>query len=291
MEPLKKQADTVINQFISSEDKYNDIYLYIFDGGKRLRQMIVFAIAESLNKVNNSNIDVASLALGIEMIHNASLIIDDLPCMDNDDYRRDKLTVHKKYGVPIALQLSIILLRKSFRKIYDTIKQLDNNVEKIYIYNEIINNNLGKDGLPMGQFMDINFLKNKVGLSSKKDYQNLIYKKTTTLFNLSFLLTFVLFENDKEKIAIIGKASKHFGIAFQLYDDFTDISQDLQSKTPNYILKYGCASTYMVFNKSCSKCIMYLERMGITHPFFTELFSHLDNVVKKEIIAHNNQFP
>ena len=135
MEPLKKQADTVIHQFISSEDKYNDIYLYIFDGGKRLRQMIVFAIAESLNRVNNSNIDVASLALGIEMIHNASLIIDDLPCMDNDDYRRDKLTVHKKYGVPIALQLSIILLRKSFRKIYDTIKQLDNNAEKIYIYN------------------------------------------------------------------------------------------------------------------------------------------------------------
>lgn len=291
MEHLKKQADTVINQFISSEDKYNDIYLYIFEGGKRLRQMIVFAIAESLNRVNNSNIDVASLALGIEMIHNASLIIDDLPCMDNDDYRRDKLTVHKKYGVPIALQLSIILLRKSFKKIYDTIKQLDNNVEKIYIYNEIINNNLGKDGLPMGQFMDINFLKNKVGLSSKKDYQNLIYKKTTTLFNLSFLLTYVLFENNKDKIAIIGKASKHFGIAFQLYDDFTDISQDLISKTPNYILKYGCANTYMVFNKSCSKCIMYLEKMGINHPFFTELFRHLDNVVKKEIISHNSQFP
>jgi hypothetical protein len=43
--------------------------------------------------------------------------------------------------------------------------------------------------------------------------------------------------------------------------------------------------------KSFSKCIMYLEKMGIVHPFFTELFSHLDNVVKKEIITHNTQFP
>jgi geranylgeranyl diphosphate synthase type II len=291
MDTLKVKADSVIYNFTSNEDKYNDIYSYIFEGGKRLRQMIVFAIAESLNAHYNKNIDVSNLSLGIEMVHNASLIIDDLPCMDNDDYRRGRPTVHKKYGVPVALQLSMILIRKSFQKIYDTLKPLDNNVEKIYIYNEIVNTNLGKDGLPMGQFMDINFLKNKIGLSSQKDYQNLIYKKTTTLFNLSFLLTFVLFENDKEKIAIMGKASKHFGIAFQLYDDFTDISQDLNSKTPNYILKYGCANTYIVFNKSCSKCIMYLENMGITHPFFTELFSHLDNVVKKEIIAHNSQFP
>ena len=291
MELLKKRADTVINDFISSENKYSDIYSYIFEGGKRLRQMIVFAIAESLNVHHNVNIDVSSLSLGIEMVHNASLIIDDLPCMDNDDYRRGKLTVHKKYGVPIALQLSIIILRKSFQKIYDTLKETQTNAEKIYIYNEIINNNLGKDGLPMGQFMDINFLKNKIGLATKKDYQNLIYKKTTTLFNLSFLLTYVLFENDKNKLDIMAKASKHFGIAFQLYDDFTDISQDLQSKTPNYILKYGCANTYSVFNTSCLKCIKNLEKVSITHVFFTELFEYLDNIVKREISIHSSQFP
>ena len=291
MELLKKQADSVINEFISSEEKYNDMYTYIFDGGKRLRQMIVFAIASSLNITHNVNIDVSNLSLGIEMIHNSSLIIDDLPCMDNDDYRRGKLTVHKKYGVPIALQFSIILLRKSFQKVYSTLKQIDNNIEKIYTYNEIINNNLGKDGLPMGQFMDINYLKNKIGLSSKKDYQNLIYKKTTTLFNLSFLLTYVLYENDKDKIAIMAKASKHFGIAFQLYDDFTDIIQDMQSKTPNYILKYGCDNTYSIFRGSCDKCIMNLECIGIKHNFFTELFEYLDAIVKKEIAIHSIQFP
>ena len=291
MELLKKQADSVINEFISSEEKYNDMYTYIFDGGKRLRQMIVFAIASSLNITHNVNIDVSNLSLGIEMIHNSSLIIDDLPCMDNDDYRRGKLTVHKKYGVPIALQFSIILLRKSFQKVYSTLKQIDNNIEKIYTYNEIINNNLGKDGLPMGQFMDINYLKNKIGLSSKKDYQNLIYKKTTTLFNLSFLLTYVLYENDKDKIAIMAKASKHFGIAFQLYDDFTDIIQDMQSKTPNYILKYGCDNTYSIFRGSCDKCIMNLECIGIKHNFFTELFEYLDAIVKKEIAIHIIQFP
>lgn len=291
MELLKKQADSVINEFISSEEKYHDIYTYIFDGGKRLRQMIVLAIAASLNITYNRNIDASNLSLGIEMIHNSSLIIDDLPCMDNDDYRRGKLTVHKKYGVPLALQFSILLLRKSFQKVYSTLKQIDNNIEKIYTYNEIINNNLGKDGLPMGQFIDINYLKNKIGLSSKKDYENLIYKKTTTLFNLSFLLTYVLFESNKDKIAIMAKASEYFGVAFQLYDDFTDILQDMQSKTPNYILKYGCKNTYSIFRESCDKCIMNLDTIGIQHNFFTELFEYLDSIVKKEIAIHISQFP
>ena len=89
----------------------------------------------------------------------------------------------------------------------------------------------------------------------------------------------------------MSKASKHFGIAFQLYDDFTDITQDLETKTPNYILKYGCANTYTIFNISCVKCIKNLESVGISHAFFTELFQHLDNIVKKEIIKYSEQFP
>lgn len=291
MELLKKKADTVINEFISLENKYNEIYTYILDGGKRLRQMIVFAIAESLNNKKNININVADLALGIELIHNSSLIIDDLPCMDNDDYRRGKLTFHKKYGVPLALQFSIILLRKSFHKIFDTLKQLDKNTETLFLYNEIINNNLGKDGLPMGQFLDLKYLKNKIGLTNRKDYQNLIYKKTTTLFNLSFLLTYVIYETNKEKIEIMSKVSYHFGIAFQLYDDFTDIVQDLNSKTPNYIIKYGCNNTYTVFKENVSKCLTYLDDLDIKHAFFIELFEYLDTVVKKEIDKHIGQFP
>jgi len=291
MDLLKKKADTVINDFISLENKYNDIYLYIFEGGKRLRQMIVFAIAESLNTEKNIDINVSNLSLGIEMIHNSSLIIDDLPCMDNDDYRRGKLTVHKKYGVPIALQLSIILLRKSFHRIFDTLKQLDKSIEKLYIYNEIINNNLGKEGLPMGQFLDLNYLKNKIGLTNKKDYQNLIYKKTTTLFNLSFLLTYVIFETDKDKIDIMSKASYHFGIAFQLYDDFTDIIQDLNSKTPNYVIKYGCDNTYSVFKENVELCLNHLYSLNIKHQFFIELFDYLNKIIIKEISIHKSQFP
>jgi geranylgeranyl diphosphate synthase type II len=291
MNTLKKQADDTIETFISFETKNKDIYKYIFEGGKRLRQMIVFAIAGELNKKYGYFLEVSDLSLGIEMIHTSSLIIDDLPCMDNDDYRRGKLTIHKKYSVSTALQLSMVLVRKALQKIFNNLKSIDNSVEKLYLYNQIINENLGKHGLPMGQFMDINFLKNKMGLSSEKDYKNLIYKKTTTLFNLSFLLTYILFDTDAHNINIVSNISKYFGIAFQLYDDFTDIEQDQHSKTPNYVIRYGCKKTYYIFLKSIVKCNEYLDVLQINNIFFKELFAYLDKIVNTEIEKYSTQFP
>ena len=291
MNTLKKKADDVIETFITSETKNKDIYKYIFEGGKRLRQMIVFAIAEELNNKYGKKLDVSDLSIGIEMIHTSSLIIDDLPCMDNDDYRRGKLTAHKKYSVSTALQLSMVLIRKALQKIFNNLKSIDNSVEKLYLYNQIINENLGKQGLPMGQFIDINFLKNKIGLTNEKDYKNLIYKKTTTLFNLSFILTYILFDTNTNNIALVSDISKYFGIAFQLYDDFTDIEQDQNSKTPNYIIRYGCKKTYYIFLKSIVKCNDYLDVLQINNIFFKELFAYLDKIVNTEMEKYSTQFP
>jgi geranylgeranyl diphosphate synthase type II len=282
MEHLKQRADLVIKKFIESDTKYSDINAYIFDGGKRLRQMIVFAISESLDG-QLKGVDVDNLSLGIEMIHNASLIIDDLPCMDNDDMRRGKKTVHKQYGERLAIQFAMMLVRKALQNIYSSLNSTDNNTQKLYLFNEIINTNLGKNGLPMGQLIDINFLKNKVGLTSKKDYQALIYKKTTTLFNLSFLLTYILYETSPEKIEKMKKASKWFGLTFQLYDDFTDIKQDTNSSTPNYVIKYGVEQAYDMFRKGITKSLLYLSDLGVNHLFFSELFQYLDKIVVKEI--------
>ena len=229
--------------------------------------MIVLALCNDIN--------VSKIALAIELIHNSSLIIDDLPCMDNDLYRRHYKTIHNKYGETNALNISIFLFMKALEMIYENVIEIDNSGKKIYEINKIIYDNIGKNGLPLGQYLDLGFLKNKLRLDDKKEHISLIYKKTTTLFILSFLIPYVLQTDEDDKIEIMKKVSKWFGIAFQLYDDFLDISQDKTNNSPNYVNKYGYEIAYALFTKSINKTKFYLETLHINNTFFNEVINLL----------------
>jgi geranylgeranyl pyrophosphate synthase len=277
MNELHTKVHKIIEEFtvlhtknINEKQLLDDIFL----GGKKLRPMIVLALCNHIN--------VDNIALAIELIHNSSLIIDDLPCMDNDLYRRNNKTIHNKYGETNALNISIFLFTKALELIYQNVIEIDKSGKKIYEINKIIYDNIGKNGLPLGQYLDLGFLKNKLKLDDKKDHISLIYKKTTTLFNLSFLIPFVLLTNDSSKIEVMKKVSKWFGIAFQLYDDFLDIDQDTINNSPNYVNKYGYDTSYELFIKSINKTKFYLKSLQIEHNFFHEVFDLLlQKVIKK----------
>ena len=93
--------------------------------GKRLRPIIVLSICNCLNKLTGQNLDSTGGALAIEYIHNASLIIDDMPMMDNDQYRRGKLTVHAKYGQCLAQLVAYNLIIVAMRHLGDNIQKLN----------------------------------------------------------------------------------------------------------------------------------------------------------------------
>lgn len=270
MNELHTRANKLIDDFIllhahtvNEKELLKDIFL----GGKKLRPMIVLALCNDIN--------VSKIALAIELIHNSSLIIDDLPCMDNDLYRRHNKTIHNKYGETNALNISIFLFTKALELIYENVIEIDNSGKKIYEINKIIYDNIGKNGLPLGQYLDLGFLKNKLKLDDKKAHINLIYKKTTTLFNLSFLIPYVLQTDNHDNIEIMKKVSKWFGMAFQLYDDFLDIAQDKINNSPNYVNKYGYEIAYSLFIKSINKTKFYLDKLLIEHKFFNELIDLL----------------
>ena len=163
--------------------------------------------------------------------------------------------------------------------IYENVIEIDSSGKKIYEINKIIYDNIGKNGLPLVQYLDLGFLKNKLKLNDKKEHINLIYKKTTTLFNLSFLIPYVLQTDDDDKIETMKKVSKWFGIAFQLYDDFLDISQDKTNNSPNYVNKYGYEIAYALFIKSINKTKFYLETLHINNTFFNEVLDLLSSKV------------
>ena len=279
MNELHTKVHNIIDEFIVQySNNEPDLLKDIFLGGKKLRPMIVLALSNDMN--------VNKIALAIELIHNSSLIIDDLPCMDNDLYRRHNKTIHNKYGETNALNISIFLFKKALELIYENVIEIDNSGKKIYQINKIIYDNVGKNGLPLGQYLDLGFLKKKIKLDNKKDHVNLIYKKTTTLFNLSFLIPYILQTDNDNNIEIMQKVSKWFGITFQLYDDFLDIDQDNTNNSPNYVNKYGYDLAYELFIKSIDKTNFYLDKLQIKHNFFNEVINLLLNKVK--IHCYNN---
>jgi geranylgeranyl diphosphate synthase type II len=285
MEQFKNEINLKIEEYIltySNNENEKELLNHIFEGGKRLRPMICLAIGNSFN----TNYSILDMALAIELIHNSSLIIDDLPCMDNDQYRRGILTVHAKYGENTAIQIAIKLMMDALNKIYKVIEVLPNKMTKIYQINNVIYKNLGRDGLPMGQYIDLNFLKNNMcSKINRKEHTDLIFKKTTTLFNLSFMLSYLLYVNDENKINIMEKTSKWFGLAFQLYDDFLDIEQDKEANSPNFINQYGYDETLLLFKKSIEKTRKYLQLLDINMLFFDELFTKLESTIPDKLTS------
>ena len=238
---LKKNVNHNINKFLIENNKLKDIYKDIFEGGKRLRPIITILILKSFLKnlnikknddIFNDNID--KIFLVNEIIHNISLILDDLPCMDNDNYRRDKETIHFKYGCHSALTIIFNLLEDYGRIIKETVDgkeviNIDGNVIKVYDY---LYNILNKSILELieGQYLDLNYL--PIGLN-----EEIIIKinsfKTVPLFRTSFLLGYFLIYKFYEKFIFkeevindLGKIAKYLGIIFQISDDYLDIEQD-----------------------------------------------------------------
>jgi len=285
MRCLKQEVEDLLEKFIfthsQNDDKLRQLYMDIFKGGKRLRAIIVLAIHSSLqHKYPDVSFEyVSNLALAMELIHNASLVIDDLPSMDNDMYRRNSKTIHNAYGETVALNVALFLMRQATHMLYLNMQSCADG-RRVFLYNQIIYDNIGKSGLPLGQYLDLGFLKKRLQIADKKQHQDLIYKKTTTLFNLSFLLAFAMHTDNPEEMKKMAQVSEWFGIAFQLYDDFLDIDQDTQNKSPNYILNYGKIESYDVFKMAISNARKHLIELEINHPFFTEIFDILETQVE-----------
>ena len=143
METFKQLINIKLDEYISthsSDETEVELLKHIFQGGKRLRPMICLAIGQHFNRHGN---EILEIAIAIEMIHNASLIIDDLPCMDNDEYRRGILTVHAKYGQDVAVQIALKLVMNALNKIYSSIGNLPNKMKKIFEANRIVYQNIG----------------------------------------------------------------------------------------------------------------------------------------------------
>lgn len=179
-------------------------------GGKRIRPLLAYSVCEALG----GDVEmVKHFASAVEFIHTYSLIHDDLPCMDNDDYRRGLPTNHKKYGEAIALLAGDSLLTYAFETASKSATSADVTVKAT----SAIAKASGMAGMIGGQVIDI---------SGAKDFEQLktVHKlKTGALIRLSCYLGAIAANATEEQLTAIDKFADNLGIAFQIKDDILDV--------------------------------------------------------------------
>lgn len=199
----------------------------LFCKGKRLRPLLVLETAKIFNTQNKD--DCITVACAVEMIHIFSLIHDDLPCMDNDDYRRNELTCHKKFNEYDALLAGDSLIPLSFETIISKTNLSYEDKCKIIL---ILSKAIGYKGMCLGQSLDMEFEKSNKSKTSTEAEKINIYK-TGYLFKACVEIGCILGKADKNDTETLINFAINFGKAFQLADDIDDleISNDEIEKT------------------------------------------------------------
>ncbi|HUT05495.1 MAG TPA: polyprenyl synthetase family protein [Nitrosopumilaceae archaeon] len=217
--PIEKNAK-MVNRYLKTKLKGNPKILYdaaghlIVNGGKRLRPYMVIKSCQILGgKVSNA-IPAAS---AIEMVHNFTLVHDDI--MDNDEMRHGVPTVHKKFGMPVAILAGDVLFSKAYQIISDS--KLDGKAMSHLI------SRLAKACVDVceGQLFDIKMAEGKK-IPSQSEYIKMIEKKTAALFDVSCAMGAICATNKIKDIRNLSSFGKNLGIAFQITDDLIGVMGD-----------------------------------------------------------------
>ena len=188
-------------------------------GGKRIRPLLVFAAGE-LGNANPKVLDAAAAA--IEMIHAYSLVHDDLPCMDDDDLRRGRATVHKAFDEATALLVGDALQTKAFEVLVGTQGTAEMRLSLIGELSKAS----GSLGMAGGQAIDLESVGQKIDLNALKQMHAM---KTGALLSCAVRMGAIAAELDTTALAQLTQYSTALGLAFQVVDDVLDATADSQT--------------------------------------------------------------
>jgi len=254
-------------------------------GGKRFRPLLVLLIAEALG----NNLNVLDAALSVEFFHTASLIVDDLPSMDNEEERRSQPTLHKIYGESIALLSSYALICAAFEKIHtNTMKMREADAPFRGMADaagilalENATRCAGISGATGGQFFDI-FPPNL----TLDTLRQVIYQKTVTLFEVSFVFGWLFGGGELFRIEQVKKSAYHFGMAFQIADDLGDLAQDEKNQREINLAKHiGKERAFVVFEEELKLFKITLMELGLDTPSFKKMCDMLHQLALRNFTS------
>lgn len=283
---LQKLIEQKLDEYIPlqyPETIHEAMRYSVLNGGKRLRGILCIESCKAFGKTEELALP---MACSIEIIHAQSLIHDDLPCMDDDDYRRGKPSTHKKYGEAIAVLAGDALIPYAYEVFLkhtpETVSQ-EIKIQIIQEFSEII----GARGLVGGQVVDVYTEGQKI---SPETLDYIHSHKTGALYNFSLRSGAILSGCSQQELDIITEYSEALGLAFQISDDILDITGSKESlgKTPGkdeakgkntYPSIYGLDHSRNELSRLCNKAIELIETNNINSSALLQIAQFIANRV------------
>lgn len=217
-----EETEEIIRSYLPEEDGFARTMAHAMNysmlaGGKRLRPMLM---RETYRLFGGNEKVIEPFMAGIEMIHTHSLIHDDLPALDNDDYRRGKLTTHKVFGEALGVLSGVSLLNYAYEtmlRAFSLSQETDRVIQALTVMAE----KTGIHGMLGGQSVDV---ENDGKLIDKRMLDYIYENKTSALIEASMMTGAILAGADSRETSLIEKAAKNIGLAFQIQDDILDVT-------------------------------------------------------------------
>jgi geranylgeranyl diphosphate synthase type II len=253
----------------------------VFAGGKRLRPMLMEASYSMLGG-NDARIITPYMA-AIEMIHTYSLVHDDLPAMDNDEYRRGKKTTHAVYGEAMAILTGDALLNYAYETVAAALlEQPDEAHARAFA---VLAQKAGVYGMVGGQVVDVESEKKNQAIDPAK--LDFIYRlKTSALLEASLMIGALLAGASEEEVRRMEEAGTKLGLAFQIQDDILDVTStqevlgkpigsDGRNDKATYVAFAGIDASREAVKNLTEEAVAILDGFSAEHTFLRELFLYL----------------
>ncbi len=219
-----QRAEQILDRYLPAEEGYQKtifeaVNYSVRAGGKRLRPILMREVYEMCGGTDSQVIEPFMAAL--EMIHTYSLVHDDLPAMDNDDYRRGMLTTHKKFGEDMGILAGDALLNYAYETAFKAF--VSGSTDRVAEALRVLSRKAGMYGMVGGQVVDVE----ENGKFVDEATLLFVYEtKTSALLEAAFMIGGILAGASQEQIQSLELSAKKLGIAFQIQDDILDVVGD-----------------------------------------------------------------
>ena len=250
-------------------------------GGKRLRPILVIA---SYQLFKDDVEKCMPYAIAIEMVHNFSLIHDDLPSIDNDDFRHGKLTNHKKFGESTAILAGDALLNNAYITISEDLKKSSEEdlTRKIKVFSEF---SCAVDRMIAGEYLDTECEGKKI---STDDLEYIHKNKTAALLTLCVRMGATLANCNERDLTKLTNYAEKIGLAFQIKDDILSeegneeilgkpVGNDTQLKKCTYVSQYGLKKSKELLSRIIKESINEIDGFGEKAEFLKQLALYIEN--------------
>lgn len=282
-----EKIEKILNDYLPKPEGFQKIIMGAMEysllaGGKRIRPMLMMETYRLFRGDASSKVLYAFMAAQ-EMIHTYSLVHDDLPAMDNDDYRRGRKTTHVVYGEDMGILAGDALLNYAFETACSAFDKEPQESLKIGKALQILARKAGIYGMIGGQVIDVK----ETGHAVEKEVLDTIYKlKTSALIQSSMMIGAVLAGAGEDQVRQVEKIAENVGIAFQIQDDILDVTStaevlgkpihsDEKNEKTTYVTLFGVEKGSQIVEEKTKEAVELLHGLPGENTYLEQLLIQL----------------